>query len=124
MLALSASHGQCRVKASNSSSPQRKEAGVSAKDLPPSSDDEGSSDGEDYDQSLDSATAIENLAGERGITSSIILSGSVFVNMLAILFLGHTKQRFHGNESCLPLAVHQYLSGKGVLPADPTIKVI
>jgi len=96
MLALSASHGQCRVKASKSSSPQRK-AGLSTEDLPPSSDDEGSSDGEDYDQSLDSATAIEDLAGERGIASSIILSGSVFVNMLAILFLGLTEHRFHGN---------------------------
>ena len=96
MLALSASHGQCRVKASKSSSPQRKEAGLSAEDSPPSSDDEGSSDGEDYDQSLDSATAMEDLAGDERHLVLIILSGSVFVNMLAVLFLGHTEQCFHG----------------------------
>lgn len=41
--------------------------------------------------------------------------------MLAVLFLGHTEQRFHGTKFCLLLAVHQYVSGEGVLPADPTM---
>lgn len=38
---------------------------LSAEDSPPSSDGEGSSDVEDYNQSLDSATATEDLAGDK-----------------------------------------------------------